>query len=454
MDYQTMDIPVIVAAYNRDTALERLLGSLLKASYEVPVRLIICIDGGGPPEVVVVAERFVWPHGEKQVIVQEKNIGLRKHILFCGGLSSQHDGVILLEDDLYVSPWYYQYAQRAAQYYRESPEISGIALYSPRFNECARLPFYPLDDGFDVFFMQVACSWGQLWLKRQWEEFALWYAENGGISLANDLALPYEIRQWPDSSWKKYFIKFMVEKDKYFVYPRQSLTTNFGDLGSHHTGTLLYQVPLLYGEKREVNFIDFAASFVKYDTFGEVLPGALQRLCPQLRGRDFVVDLYGIKEIHCFAKEHVLTSKKCNGVVASYGKYLKPIECNVFENIPGDDLSLTTPGEVCALEETNFQKYIYTKCADIEEQKYYYNISDLHYFLLHKEIKKYKAISEMADKKAHELNKGLKNTRAELADTRKKLADARKSIELVRNSTSYRIGNAIVLPLRCLKGKK
>ena len=405
--------------------------------------------------MVRVAERFAWTHGEKQVIVQQENLGLRKHILFCGELASRYDGVILLEDDLYVSPSYYQYAQKAAQYYREAPEISGIALYSPRFNECARLPFYPLDDGFDVFFMQVACSWGQLWLKRQWDEFALWYAENADRALAGDQALPYEIRQWPDSSWKKYFIKFMVEKDKYFVYPRQSFTTNFGDLGRHHTGTLLYQVPLFYGENwRNINFIDYSDSLIKYDSFGEILPSSLQLLCPKLNAIDFVVDLYGIKETHCYVKEHVITSKKCNGAIASYGKYLKPIECNIFENIPGDDLFLTTPERICDLEETDFHIYIYTKCADIEEQKYFYNISDLHYFLLQKEIKKYKALSEIAEKKAQELNRGLKKTAVELANTRKKLADAEKSVDLVRKSTSYRIGNALVLPLSCLKGKK
>lgn len=454
MEGQAMEIPVVVAAYNRDTALERLLGSLLKARYDEPVKLILCIDGGGPPEVVRVAERFAWPHGEKEVIVQERNLGLRKHILFCGGLSSLYDGVIVLEDDLYVSPCYYQYALSAARYYRESPGISGIALYSPRFNECARLPFYPLDDGTDVFFMQAACSWGQLWLKRQWEEFATWYAENAGRALANDPALPCEIQQWPDSSWKKYFITFMVEQGNYFVYPRQSLTTNFGDLGSHHTGTLLYQVPLLYGEKKQFNFIDLAGSLVKYDIFGEILPGSLQQLCPQLREREFVVDLYGIKETHCYTSEFVLTSKKCNGAVATYGKYLLPVEANIVENIPGGDLSLTTPDRISDIEEQNFQTYIYTRCADIEEQKYFYNISDLHYFLLNKEIKKYKAVSEIAQKKAHELNKGIKKTRIELADTRKKLADAQKSLELVRKSTSFRIGNAIVLPLSCLKRKK
>lgn len=449
-----MDIPVVVAAYNRVTALERLLGSLLKARYDGPVKLIISIDGGGPPDVVRVAERFAWPYGEKQIIVQQENLGLRKHILFCGGLSSRYDGIILLEDDLYVSPAYYQYAQKTAQYYREAPEISGIALYSPRFNECARLPFYPLDDGFDVFFMQVACSWGQLWLKRQWAEFALWYAENADRALANDQALPYEIRQWPDSSWKKYFIKFMVDKDKYFVYPRHSFTTNFGDLGSHHTGTLLYQVPLFYGEISRYNFIDYSNSHVKYDTFGEILPSSLQLLCPKLNGIDFVVDLYGIKETHCYVKEHVLTSKKCNYAIASYGKYLKPIECNIFENIPGADLFLTTPDRISDLEETNFHIYIYTKCADIAEQKYYYNITDLHYFLLHKEIKKYKALSEMAEKQVQDLQKGLKKTNVELANTRKKLADAEKNVDLVRKSTSYRIGNALVLPLSCLKGKR
>ena len=61
----TMNIPIVVAAYDRGFSLERLLSSLVKAKYEHTVKLIISIDGGGTVEVQECAERFDWPHGEK-----------------------------------------------------------------------------------------------------------------------------------------------------------------------------------------------------------------------------------------------------------------------------------------------------------------------------------------------------------------------------------------------------
>ena len=94
--------------------MKRLLNSLVRAEYKDAVKLIISIDGNGTPEVCKYAEQFDWPHGEKDVICHKKNMGLRLHILFCGGLTKQYDGIILLEDDLYVSAWFYQYATEAA----------------------------------------------------------------------------------------------------------------------------------------------------------------------------------------------------------------------------------------------------------------------------------------------------------------------------------------------------
>ena len=92
---------IVVVTYNRPDSLMRLLGSLTKARYPVGVPLIISIDGGDNREkqVVKIAEEFPWPHGKKEVICHEKNLGLRKHILSCGDLTERYDSVIVLEDD-------------------------------------------------------------------------------------------------------------------------------------------------------------------------------------------------------------------------------------------------------------------------------------------------------------------------------------------------------------------
>ena len=198
-----MNIPIVVVAYNRTNTLQRLLSSLSKAYFPFSTRLIISIDGGGPVNVIQTAKNFFWEHGQKEILEYSENLGLRKHILSCGAISKKYDGIILLEDDLYVSPWFYTYALSAARFYRGCKDISGIALYSPRYNETAFLPFYPLNDGSDTFFMQLACSWGQIWLSEQWSEFENWYNKNRNEELIRNETLPINIKLWPETSWKK-----------------------------------------------------------------------------------------------------------------------------------------------------------------------------------------------------------------------------------------------------------
>lgn len=454
-----MNIPIVVSAFDRKNALERLLASLRKADYQESVTLIISIDGEGPAEVVETAHAFAWPHGEKQVVHHRENLGLRGHILFCGSLAGQHDGIILLEEDLYAAPSFYRYALQAARFYRDCPDIAGIALYAPAFNENAYLPFCPLHDGHDVYFMQLACSWGQLWLNRQWREFEDWYRDHAAQDLSADRSLPHSVRQWPDTSWKKFFIKFMIDGNRYFVYPRSSLTTNFGDEGRHHTGTRLYQVPLMLGEPPEWAFVDFNRSLVKYDACGEMLPASLRRMCPQLDGYDFTVDLYGVKEAHCFTDKYVLTSKQCDACLQSYGKFLLPPEANIIEGVPGWNFFLAER-ESCRQPE-DIRRYMYERYTDLEEQKYFYRLSDNHLLVLHNQLKGLRDEAATRKKNITELRTRLQAIRmelerrqAELDKTRHSLELALKSIDLIRNSASYRIGNSIVAPLNRLKQLK
>jgi glycosyltransferase involved in cell wall biosynthesis len=223
-----MNIPIVIPAYNRVECLERLLNSLNKASYNIEVKLILSIDGGGTEGVIKTADSFNWKHGVKEIIKHKVNLGLRNHILQCGRLSNQYDGIILLEDDLYVASNFYNYTIKMQQFYKDTSEIAGVALYSHSYNETACLPFTAIEDGFDVFFMQIACSWGQCWLSSQWNDFDEWYQINKNIDLKVGESLPPDVRLWPDSSWKKYKIKYLIEKNKFYVYPRSSYSTNFG----------------------------------------------------------------------------------------------------------------------------------------------------------------------------------------------------------------------------------
>lgn len=99
-------MPAIVAVgYNRKDSLERLLNSILAADYpdgEIP--LIISIDHHPDNQPVIdLANSILWEHGPKIVKIHDQRMGLRPHVLECGGYSQTYGCAILLEDDLFVS---------------------------------------------------------------------------------------------------------------------------------------------------------------------------------------------------------------------------------------------------------------------------------------------------------------------------------------------------------------
>ena len=378
----TMNIPIVIAAFNRDQTLVRLLSSLAQSHYSEPVTLIISIDGGGPESVKTVARDFDWKFGAKEVIEHPENMGLRDHILACGSLAKKYDGIILLEDDLYVSPWFYEYTLAALAFYKDCSSICGVSLYSYRYNETSLLPFLPLHDGSHTYFLQVPCSWGQAWLKGHWIAFESWYADHCDIDYKDDPTLPSQVARWPATSWKKYFFKYMVEQYKYVVYPVCSYTTNFGDQGQHQKRSNLYQVPIILENTAQYVFLRFEESLIKYDAWHELLPECLNRLSGGVFDFDFSVDLHGTKRRESYTGEYVFTSKKCTSYINSFGRRMVPVEMNVINQISGNDLYLA---QIEMIEDYGtIDDYILKRARNIENQMYYCTTDTTNYSLFHR----------------------------------------------------------------------
>jgi hypothetical protein len=332
---------LVVVAYNRANSLKRLLGSIENARYDGydNIPLIISMDHSDNNEVKTIADAFNWEHGTKKIIVHDTRLGLRNHILRCGDMSAEYGAVIVLEDDLFVSREFYRYAVMAKKFYENDPHIAGISLYCYDFNEYAFLNFSPIEDGYDTYFMQMASSWGQLWTTAQWGEFRTWY-QTEKANVITDADVPPIVATWTESSWKKYFIKYLIAKHKYFVFPRISLTTNFCDTGIHHQGRLFnFQVPLLISEKKFL-FSNLEESVAIYDSFYEIEARCLKKIAPHLQPYEFECDFYGTKPPETLRKPYVLTIRNCNDYVESYGLEHIPHEQNVIFMQPGDDYRL------------------------------------------------------------------------------------------------------------------
>src|SRR5450759_1835095 len=120
-------ISIVVVGYNRLHSIARLLNSLLTANYpnnDIP--LVISIDCSNDKELYDYIINFEWLFGDKYVFIQEKLLGLKDHIFKCGDLTRYFKAIILFEDDIYVSPEFYNYAHAAIEKYKDDKRISGI----------------------------------------------------------------------------------------------------------------------------------------------------------------------------------------------------------------------------------------------------------------------------------------------------------------------------------------
>lgn len=329
---------IVVVAFNRESSLKRLLTSLERASYPKKVKLVISIDKGNNKDVLQSAQDFIWSHGEKEVVYQSENLGLKQHILQCGDLSEKYGSVIILEDDLYVSPYFYEYTMQALDYYKDDNRISQISLYRYPVNNNTKDRFIPLEEASDNFFMNVASSWGQAWNFKQWSQFRQWLKIND-LSITYHDDLPDFVIKWKETSWLKYFIKYNVDTERFTLFPKVSLTTNFSDSGTHVTidDIYMYQQPLMIDNKL-FDFKSLDESKAIYDAYYELHPMAIQRLFPEYQG--MTMDLYGSKCLEKVTTKYLASVKKCKRPIRSFAMSLKPHEINLIDKLEGEQISI------------------------------------------------------------------------------------------------------------------
>ena len=332
------NLAIIAVAYSRPEALSRLLSSLAQAHYpHSSISLIISCDKYKDESVINEAKKFEWKYGEKTIIAHEKKLGLKNHILKCGDLVKDYDGIIMLEDDIFVSAAYYKYCLECVEKYGNDEKIAGISLYNHKKNVHCGLPFYALDDGYDNYFMQFSQSWGQCWTKMMWKEFREWLEKCDGNFKKDEI--PPSVAGWPESSWLKYHIRYVIENDKYFVYPSKSLSTNFSDKGEHtRYDNSRYQVPITYN-KEKFRLSNLKESNAIYDAyFNNVKIASILGFSPT----DVVVDLYSDKPEGLKVKAKYLIT--CDDYdmkeIETFNLVLKPIEMNILAKVKGKAIKI------------------------------------------------------------------------------------------------------------------
>lgn len=326
-------IAIVAVGYNRIDSMQRLFMSLSLAQYpNEDIPLYISIDASGDTALYDYVRNFEWKYGDKYVNIQQERLGLRKHIIRCGNLTKYFKAVIILEDDIFVSEYFYDYVSKVVDYYGNDGRIGGFSLYQN--NMKGTLPVYFLNDGSDAYLKQSPASWGECWTEQQWTGFKNWY-ENFDDARFTKIDMPEYIKKWK-KAWSKYFMAYLIETNKYFVFPQTSHTTCFGDAGEHSSVRSTYgQANILCG-KKDYRFLPFE-QMICYDIYGtnEAIYEWLG-----IEKKDVRVDFYVSDNLRIDKPYLLTTTEYPYKVVRTYSLEMFPIELNIKYQIPGKGIYL------------------------------------------------------------------------------------------------------------------
>lgn len=329
---------IVSVGYNRLDSQKRLLELLKSADYSgyANVPLIISIDCSGDEPLYEYARNYEWPHGDKYVFIREKRLGLKDHILSCGDLSRHFKGIILLEDDLFVSKWFYHFIMQMDQIYGNCDKVASIGMYSNEMNGFCWLPFDRLQNEADVFAIQSVCTSGEAWNAGMWARFREWY-DKTNIDWES-LDVPDKEKLWT-RAWSKFFDAYLVTNDLYSIFPNVSLSTNFGDAGEHGSSatmdSLRHQVTIQTG-KRYFQALPFE-ELLKYDAHFNSL-NLFETL--GVKREETCIDLYGDRNNRYAKRYYLSVQPQPYKVLRSFGLAMRPIEANILHGIAGHDIFL------------------------------------------------------------------------------------------------------------------
>lgn len=234
--------PIVIFAYRRPEKLSVLLNSLSACPEASVSELTVFVDGPknareekAVNQVLAVASaenRF----GSTRVVAQPSNRGLSSAVI--GGVNEMlqvHDRVIVLEDDLMVSPHFLTFMNQGLSTYAETDEVVSIHAY-----------VYPVQGELPAtFFVKGADCWGWATWRRGWAVF-----NPDGRELLDQLVKTDRLNEFNFGgsedyvgllqnqiggrvdSWAVRWYASALLADKFTLYPANPMAVNTGIDGS------------------------------------------------------------------------------------------------------------------------------------------------------------------------------------------------------------------------------
>ena len=249
---------VVILAYRRLASLQRLCRSLEQAYYfGDQVDVMVHVDAGadadsmaGAAAVATFVNEWTWPHGRKTLRQRTQHAGLVLSVVEAWTPTSDDEFAVLLEDDVSVSPQWYDWAKRAVLTYNYGPrsarlsgQLYGVSLYTPRLLELQQ-PRRRFDAHTELaqrppacpFLFPVPCSWGSVYFPRHWRQFQD-YMARVLLKVEPPYTVPGSASNGWAASWKKHFIELVHQRRWVALYPnfanQTSFSTNHLEPGEH-----------------------------------------------------------------------------------------------------------------------------------------------------------------------------------------------------------------------------
>jgi len=237
-----VDIRIIVLTYDRKDSLLILLNSLNDLYLDGDVgQLEIWIDRNksniASEEIVKFARSFHWKQGRVRVNVQKRHVGIIGQWIdtWRPKLSRPEELVLILEDDMTLSPHAYRWLKAAHRFYVNRTDVAGLTLQSESIIEAkteSKQKELQTPANTSVFLYKYVSSWGLAPYAKVWHEFQDWY-----YSMKNDTKFrPYVLNNI-STRWYKIFEKNGTQHSMWtmwFIYHchNRQLYTLFNNINS------------------------------------------------------------------------------------------------------------------------------------------------------------------------------------------------------------------------------
>ena len=249
--------PIVLFVYNRPAHTRRTVEALLKNEEAKESDLIVYSDAPKKPETAdAVREvrdyiRTISGFRSIRIVERDRNWGLANSII--DGVTTvvnEYGRIIVLEDDLVVTPHFLEYMNRALECYKNDEKVMHVSGY-----------MFPVDSSglLETFFLRTASCWGWATWDRAWR-----YFEKDTQSLLNEFKeqtiyrfnLDGTYDFWSQveknakgkiDTWGVFWYASIFRKGGLCLHPKFSMVNNIGhdDSGVHCAGTDRFTVELV-----------------------------------------------------------------------------------------------------------------------------------------------------------------------------------------------------------------